>query len=199
MDLPLPSTPRSGRRSRSGQGIQRAHRPDNGRLVSLPTRGCFVAADDTLARLLGHNVRDLIGRHTTDFVHAGSRGLLRRQIERIASSDRRNYRLELMHRDGSVIPDQHHHHLQRSRRHGQRSAGFITDLRAVEALAAPHEAELRAILDNLQDTYYRTDASGRLLRLSPSIQQLLGYHPDELIGTLAADLYVGAMPPATPS
>ena len=50
---------------------------------------------------------------------------------------------------------------------------------------------LAAILDNLQDTYYRTDASGRLLRLSPSIQQLLGYRPDELIGTLAADLYVG--------
>jgi PAS domain-containing protein len=105
-----------------------------------------------------------------------------------------------MHRDGSVIPL-----ISTITIYNEAdgtvsgSAGFITDLRAVEALAAPHEAELRAILDNLQDTYYRTDASGRLLRLSPSIQQLLGYHPDELIGTLAADLYVGAMPPATPS
>ena len=146
-----------------------------------------------MAQLLGYSVAEMIGRHTTDFVHPASRGLLRRQIERIASSDRRNYRLELMHRDGSVIPALISTITTCDDADGtiNGAAGFITDLRAVEALAAPHEAELRAILDNLQDTYYRTDASGRLLRLSASIQQLLGYRPDELIGTLAADLYVG--------
>lgn len=194
MDLPLPFHPPLGppKADRDRVHSELIARTTDGCFVT-DARGCFVAADDTLARLLGHNVRDLIGRHTTDFVHAGSRGLLRRQIERIASSDRRNYRLELMHRDGSVIPTLISTITIYNEADGtvSGSAGFITDLRAVEALAAPHEAELRAILDNLQDTYYRTDASGRLLRLSPSIQQLLGYHPDELIGTLAADLYVG--------
>ncbi|WP_347250073.1 EAL domain-containing protein [Zoogloea sp.] len=170
-------------------------------LIARTTDGCFVVderghflrVDQTMAQLLGYSVAEMIGRHTTDFVHPASRGLLRRQIERIASSDRRNYRLELMHRDGSVIPALISTITTCDDADGtiNGAAGFITDLRAVEALAAPHEAELRAILDNLQDTYYRTDASGRLLRLSASIQQLLGYRPDELIGTLAADLYVG--------
>ncbi|MBL8458880.1 MAG: EAL domain-containing protein [Zoogloea sp.] len=170
-------------------------------LIARTTDGCFVVderghflrVDQTMAQLLGYSVAEMIGRHTTDFVHPASRGLLRRQIERIASSDRRNYRLELMHRDGSVIPALISTITTCDDAEGtiNGAAGFITDLRAVEALAAPHEAELRAILDNLQDTYYRTDASGRLLRLSASIQQLLGYRPDELIGTLAADLYVG--------
>ncbi len=194
MDLPLPFHPSPGPPVR---GVGSVHSD----LIARTTDGCFVVderghflrVDQTMAQLLGYSVAEMIGRHTTDFVHPASRGLLRRQIERIASSDRRNYRLELMHRDGSVIPALISTITTCDDADGtiNGAAGFITDLRAVEALAAPHEAELRAILDNLQDTYYRTDASGRLLRLSASIQQLLGYRPDELIGTLAADLYVG--------
>lgn len=49
--------------------------------------------------------------------------------------------------------------------------------------------EVRHFLDTLQDTYYRTDASGRLLRISASVKDLLGYDPDELVGTFLADLY----------
>ncbi|WP_374494790.1 EAL domain-containing protein [Zoogloea sp.] len=194
MDLPLPFHPPPGQSVRDVGSV-------HSDLIARTTDGCFVVderglflrVDETMAHLLGHTVAEMIGRHTTDFVHPASRGLLRRQIERITSSDRRNYRLELIHRDGSVIPALISTITTYDDANGKvsGSAGFITDLRAVEALAAPHEAELRAILDNLQDTYYRTDASGKLLRLSASIQQLLGYRPDELIGTLAADLYVG--------
>jgi diguanylate cyclase (GGDEF)-like protein/PAS domain S-box-containing protein len=50
--------------------------------------------------------------------------------------------------------------------------------------------ELTAILNGMQDTVYRTDLEGRFTLISPSVQQVLGYTPGELLGTKLADLYV---------
>ena len=49
--------------------------------------------------------------------------------------------------------------------------------------------ELKGILDNLQDTYYRTDADGVLVFVSSSVEPLLGYIPEELVGHKITDFY----------
>ncbi|WP_231920737.1 ATP-binding protein [Magnetospirillum sp. XM-1] len=53
------------------------------------------------------------------------------------------------------------------------------------------EADLRAILDNMPDIFYRTDNEGRLLMISRSVETLLGYPVDEVLGHDAA-FYHGA-------
>lgn len=71
--------------------------------------------------------------------------------------------------------------------------GIIWDLsreKEREIRIVESERELSNILQNMQDTFYRTDADGRLIRISPSVESLLGYMPEELIGTRLADLYV---------
>jgi diguanylate cyclase (GGDEF)-like protein/PAS domain S-box-containing protein len=50
--------------------------------------------------------------------------------------------------------------------------------------------ELAAILDGMQDTYYRTDKEGVLVYISRSVKRLLGYAPAELLGSKLSDLYV---------
>ncbi len=52
------------------------------------------------------------------------------------------------------------------------------------------ERELRTILDNMQDTYYRTDAEGQVVRASESTTKLLGYTPGEVLGMQMSDLFV---------
>ena len=52
------------------------------------------------------------------------------------------------------------------------------------------ERELRTILDNMQDTYYRTDAEGQVVRASESTTKLLGYTPGEVFGMQMSDLFV---------
>ncbi len=59
-------------------------------------------------------------------------------------------------------------------------------LRQVQA----SERELRAMLNSMQDTYYRTNAEGRIIRVSPSVHNLLGYRASELIGRPLAELYI---------
>ena len=52
------------------------------------------------------------------------------------------------------------------------------------------EIEHQRILENLQDTYYQVDASGLFKHVSSSAEQLLGYKPNELVGSVSlSDLY----------
>ena len=51
------------------------------------------------------------------------------------------------------------------------------------------ERELSSIIENMQDTYYRTDLEGRLVRVSPSVRELLHYEPDEVLGVPLTEFY----------
>ena len=63
--------------------------------------------------------------------------------------------------------------------------GAITDISELSRVSEDlrrSEADLRAILDNMTDVFYRTDADGHLLMLSRSVEAVLGYHADDLLG-----------------
>ncbi|MGK7345516.1 MAG: PAS domain-containing hybrid sensor histidine kinase/response regulator [Candidatus Nitrospinota bacterium M3_3B_026] len=60
---------------------------------------------------------------------------------------------------------------------------------ANERIAAS-ERDLSGILENMQDTYYRTDNGGVITKVSPSVKYLLDYSVKELVGMRLADLYV---------
>ena len=50
--------------------------------------------------------------------------------------------------------------------------------------------ELVDILEDMQDTFYRTDNEGVLIYLSKSVDSLLGYKPEDALGTKMSDYYV---------
>ncbi|HSH28728.1 MAG TPA: PAS domain S-box protein [Thiohalobacter sp.] len=56
--------------------------------------------------------------------------------------------------------------------------------------AMPEAAELRSIIDNLTDAYYRTDREGRILLASRSIEALSGYRLEEVIGRNISEFYL---------
>ena len=66
----------------------------------------------------------------------------------------------------------------------------ISERRRAEQSLRESEQQFRSILDNMVDTYYRTDVKGRLVLLSPSVRSLVGWNPSEVIGTEVADYYV---------
>lgn len=84
--------------------------------------------------------------------------------------------------------------------HGQRNAagevmayrGALVDItehkRTLKALR-DSEKKYRAIFENVQDVYYRTDMAGTLVEVSPAVKRHLGYDREELIGRNAEDLY----------
>ena len=68
----------------------------------------------------------------------------------------------------------------------------ITELIQAEQNIKESEQELSTILHNMQDTFYRTNSKGLLVRISDSVIRLLGYTPEELLGTPIVDLYLNA-------
>ncbi|MFW2372957.1 MAG: ATP-binding protein [Gammaproteobacteria bacterium] len=65
----------------------------------------------------------------------------------------------------------------------------IENHKQIENKLRTSERELKGILDNLQDTYYRTDADGELTFVSSSVKPLLGYKPDEFMGHNIKEYY----------
>jgi len=159
----------------------------------LGPRRQFIEVNDALCRMFRCERADMLGRTPLDFVAEESQPELIAQIQRIETTEHRRYRLVAQRGDGSRFPillNNTSYHDAGGGAAG--SFGFITDLTSLveaEQAMAASERELQGILDNMQDTYYRTDTEGRLLRASRSVQRLLGYAPEEVLGHPLADLY----------
>jgi len=65
----------------------------------------------------------------------------------------------------------------------------ITDRKAMERALKNSERDVRTILDNIVETFYRTDDAGNVVMVSAAVENLLGYRADELIGTPLRALY----------
>jgi len=153
----------------------------------------FIEANSAMCRMFGYPREEIIGKTPLDVVAAESHPELIAQIRSIETTEHRRYHLLAQRKDGSKFPILLNNTSYRdSSGTVAGSFGFITDLtslvEAQQAVAAS-ERELQGILDNMQDTYYRTDAGGRVVRASRSVFNLLGYKPDEVLGKPLADLY----------
>lgn len=63
-------------------------------------------------------------------------------------------------------------------------------LRATLDRLAQSEADLRSIIANLPDAFYRVDPDGRIVMASPQFAREFGYDPDEVVGIRIAHHYV---------
>jgi PAS domain S-box-containing protein len=52
------------------------------------------------------------------------------------------------------------------------------------------QREYRDIFENMVDTIYRADLDGKILTISPSVVNMLGFQPEQLIGKKLAQFYV---------
>ena len=139
----------------------------------------FIEVNDTLCNLFGYPREEWLGQTPIGFIAEESRAELIAQMQRIDTTDRRRYQLFARRKDGTTFPILLNNTTHRNEK-GEivGSFGFITDLTPIveaQRAVAESERELRGILDDLQDTYYRTDQTGTVVRASRSVEQLLGY------------------------
>ena len=66
----------------------------------------------------------------------------------------------------------------------------ITEQKRAQLALEAQEEKFRSIFESFQDIYYRTDAAGLLIIVSPSVREILGYEPEEVIGKAVMDYYV---------
>ncbi|WP_181308465.1 PAS domain S-box protein [Rufibacter sp. XAAS-G3-1] len=65
----------------------------------------------------------------------------------------------------------------------------ITEKKISQLSLAVNEEKFRQIFESFQDLYYKTNMEGDFQLISPSIQEVLGYTPDDVMGQKAKMLY----------
>ncbi|QNF33587.1 PAS domain S-box protein [Adhaeribacter swui] len=65
----------------------------------------------------------------------------------------------------------------------------ITEKKLSQMALAKEEEKFRSIFESFQDLYYRTDDENKVVLMSPSVRDMLGYAPDEVIGKPATSFY----------
>ncbi len=66
----------------------------------------------------------------------------------------------------------------------------VTPLVEAQIQVYESERDFRAIFDNMQDVFCRTDSSGKIVLVSPSVKTLLQFSPAELVGRNIAELWI---------
>jgi PAS domain S-box-containing protein len=66
----------------------------------------------------------------------------------------------------------------------------ITEQKRAQLALEAQEEKFRSIFESFQDIYYRTDEEGILTIISPSVHEVLGYEPEEVVGKYVLDYYI---------
>jgi PAS domain S-box-containing protein len=158
-------------------------------VTSLAPDGSSRYISPTVETLLGYRPAEMAGRGALDFVHAPDRLLLAEALKGLGAQAR-SVRVRAVRKDASLV------WVEASLRavadtDGSQIVAVIRDItaqRELEEAIAQSEARYRRLADNASDILACFDTTGRFTYLSPSIESVLGYAPESLIGRRTRDL-----------
>ncbi len=157
----------------------------------LDDQGRFTWLSPSVQWVLGRRPEDLVGRDSAEHVHPDDLEARRQAIE-AAVDGRTAYEARYQHADGTWrwLSISGHPLLDD---HG-RSVGRVGSAREIGAEVAGREAlerseaMFRLLAENSVDIVTQTDLEGVVQWTSPSVREVLGWEPEELIGRNLAEL-----------
>ncbi|MDT8445694.1 MAG: diguanylate cyclase [bacterium] len=156
--------------------------------------GKVVYSNQFLSRLLGYEPQELQGRSFTDLVYPADLSLVQERYEaRLQGLPVPvDYEVRALRSDGSWVDVLLSVGLSQGPDGEAITVGSVKDIteqKQAFALLAQSQQELKTILDQLPDVFYRTDMEGRIVMISPACFEAIGYRPEEMIGKPMADFY----------
>lgn len=164
-------------------------------LVVLDSTGVITYNNRNMAEMLGYSESELMGKLGTDFADEASRKILKERFSKQASGEivSDNYEATLTGKDGRSVPVLMSTNALLHQGAFKGSVVAIVDLtKHKEAQEALRESEERYRLhfEHASDVVYSYDTQFRLVSISPSVERILGYAPEELIGKSFMELNV---------
>ncbi len=150
--------------------------------------GIITDVNDIVEETFGYKKADVIGHHVLEFVAAETRQLAQHNM---INGIEGPYELMALRKDGSLFPVEVRAKTLQQNKKNQRivSVTDISVLQQINKKLLSSEQNLKNILNNMIDTFYRTDIKGNILMVSPSVEHLLGYKSNEITGYNLSCLY----------
>ncbi len=150
---------------------------------------------DTVYQLLGWRPDELIGRHFDEFIHPDDLPEARSQRAAMGRGERITTEVRVRQPDGS------YHWLAITGRDLVDDAGATTtrivswrdaEIEVAQRQAmADSESQYRLLAENASDVIWRTDVNGVIGWVSPSVHEMLGWRPEELVGRSVHEFHAG--------
>ena len=156
--------------------------------------GKLIYVNQRLATMLGYPLDELIDRPFLEMVAVADRPLVaERHYGRLAGKKvPENYDMRLLTSRGEEILCSLNVGLGETTVGATVTVGSVRDVteqRAAQAELEKSKSDLKSIFDKLPDVLYRTDMNGIIVMVSPSCFDIIGYRPEELLGTALSDYY----------
>jgi PAS domain S-box-containing protein len=153
-------------------------------MIDADARTVFV--NPRMAEMLGYTVEEMMGTHLFSFMDDQGIALAERNLERRQQGIREQHDFEFLRKDGSRL----YASLETSPifddegNYAGSLAGVqdITDrVQTTEALRESEE-RYRDLVEKVSDVIYALDREGVITYVSPAIERLLGFTPEQIIG-----------------
>ena len=151
--------------------------------------GRFRYVSPAVEAISGYTSEEVVGKQAVDFVHPDDRERVAREIAASITTPN-SPQIEHRHirKDGQVIWVESRPTLARDPSTGKPFAVTdvlrdITARKTAEAALAATEMRYRYLADNASDIIARYDQDATFLYLSPALAAILGYAPEELVGS----------------
>ena len=148
------------------------------------TEGNTIYVNEAACTSKGYSREELLALPLHRIVSPEFSDLVDARIKRILEQGRAAFESSHRHRDGTAMPVEVHASVLEAGGE-QFIVSVVRDLseRAqAQADLQRSEEEYRQLFESLQDVFYRTDTEGRVLRVSPSVEAVFGYKPEEVEG-----------------
>ena len=149
--------------------------------IILSENGRIIDANRSVTEMFGYRLEELIGKDAIDLTSPEYREMVR---QRISDEDTRHYESMGLKKDGTIFPVEiRPRHLPYSgRRIRVTSVIDLTERKQAEEALIMSEERYRTLVEQLPAvTYMQEIENGTLAYISPQIEGVLGYSPDEYL------------------
>ena len=157
--------------------------------IFFSDQGVCIDQNSAAERMFGYSHKEAIGRNGAEWIVPEDR---EKVVNNMLAGYEKPYEVTGLRKDGSTFPAEIQGHIFNFMGKATRVTALRDNSLQQQAREALQKSEdkYRNLFNSLYDIVYQLDSESKITLISPSIERISGYSPDEVLGTEVGEFYV---------